>query len=83
MLSWRFRCQLALPSDVACYCDHLPFSRWVTDGQAGRYCQESGNPEPLWTSCADKTGTITADEVVLERHLNILGEVCVAAIRIN
>ena len=24
--------------------------------------------------CTDKTGTITADEVVLERHLNILGE---------
>ena len=28
-----------------------------------------------WTIlCTDKTGTITADEVVLERHLNILGE---------
>ena len=24
--------------------------------------------------CTDKTGTITADEVVLERHLNVLGE---------
>ena len=24
--------------------------------------------------CTDKTGTITADEVILERHLNVLGE---------
>lgn len=31
--------------------------------------------------CTDKTGTITADEVVLERHLNVLGEEDEAVLR--